>query len=295
MTAILLDGKATGEALRSQIADDVKSLIAGGGPTPCLVAVLVGDDPASQVYVRNKHRACQQAGIAGDVRRLPVTTAQADLLAVVDELNRDDSVHGILVQLPLPPGIDARFVLDAIDPAKDVDAFSPVNVGLLVQGRPRFLPCTPRGIVEILHRYGLKTAGKHVVVIGRSDIVGKPIAMMLSLSDGVCGPDYANATVTIAHSRTKDLASVVKSADIVIAAVGKPKMIQGDWIKPGAVVIDVGINRVGDSLVGDVDFEAASKVASAITPVPGGVGPLTIAMLLRNTVTAASAHLRSSV
>lgn len=295
MPAIILDGKVTGLALRAAIADDVKTLIASGGPTPCLVAVLVGEDPASQVYVRNKHRACQQAGIAGDVRRLPAETSQAELLRVVDELNQDDAVHGILVQLPLPPSIDARAVLDAIDPAKDVDAFSPVNVGLLVQGRPRFLPCTPRGIVELLSCYGLKSSGKNVVVIGRSDIVGKPIAMMMAATDGCCGPDYANATVTIAHSRTEDLASIVRMADIVIAAVGKAKMIQGDWIKPGAVVIDVGINRVGDELVGDVDFESASQVASAITPVPGGVGPLTIAMLLRNTVTAAAARPRSSV
>lgn len=295
MPAIILDGKATGLALRAAIADDVKTLIASGGPTPCLVAVLVGEDPASQVYVRNKHRACQQAGIAGDVRRLPAETSQAELLKVVDELNKDEAVHGILVQLPLPPSIDARAVLDAIDPAKDVDAFSPVNVGLLVQGRPRFLPCTPRGIVELLSRYGLKSSGKNVVVVGRSDIVGKPIAMMMAATDGCCGPDYANATVTIAHSRTKDLASIVRMADIVIAAVGKAKMIQGDWIKPGAVVIDVGINRVGEELVGDVDFESASQVASAITPVPGGVGPLTIAMLLRNTVTAAAARPRSSV
>jgi methylenetetrahydrofolate dehydrogenase (NADP+)/methenyltetrahydrofolate cyclohydrolase len=295
MTALILDGKLTGEAIRADVASDVKRLIESGGPTPCLVAILVGEDPASQVYVRNKHRACLQAGIAGDVRRLPADATQADLLSVVDELNRDPAVHGILVQLPLPVSadpalrIDTRAVLDAIDPAKDVDAFSPVNVGLLMQGRPRFLPCTPRGIVEMLYRYELKTTGKHVVVIGRSDIVGKPIAMMLAGTDGVCGPDYANATVTIAHSRTANLAEVVKSADLVIAAVGRPELIRGEMIKPGAVVIDVGINRVGEKLVGDVDFESAAKVASAITPVPGGVGPLTIAMLLRNTVTAAQA------
>ena len=289
MQTLILDGKATGQTLRDEVAVDVQRLIDLGGPVPNLVAVLVGDDPASQVYVRNKQRACEQAGIAGDVIRLPATAAQVELLAVVERLNRDDAVHGILVQLPLPPAIDAREVLDAIDPAKDVDAFSPVNVGLLMQGRPRFLPCTPRGIVEILCKYGLKTIGKHVVVIGRSDIVGKPIAMMLALPDGVCGPDYANATVTIAHSRTRDLPSLVRSADIVIAAIGKPEFVKGDWIKPGAVVIDVGINRVGDRLVGDVDFDAASQVASAITPVPGGVGPLTIAMLLRNTVSAATA------
>lgn len=268
----------------------------GGGARPCLVAVLVGEDPASQVYVRNKHRACEQAGIAGDVRRLPADTTQDQLIALIDSLNADPAVHGILVQLPLPVAedpskqIDARAVLDAIDPAKDVDAFSPVNVGLLMQGRPRFLPCTPRGVVELLHHYQLPTAGKHVVVVGRSDIVGKPMAMMLAGSDGVCGPQYANATVTMAHSRTHDLPGLLRSADIVVAAVGKPELIRGEMLKPGAVVIDVGINRVGDRLVGDVHFESAAAVASAITPVPGGVGPLTIAMLLRNTVTAAMAN-----
>ncbi len=293
MSALILDGKATGEALRELVASDVKRWVDNGGATPCLVAVLVGEDPASQVYVRNKHRACVQAGIAGDIRRLPADTSQAELLAVVESLNRDSAVHGILVQLPLPVAtdplrqIDTRAVLDAIDPAKDVDAFSPINVGLQMQGRPRFLPCTPRGIVELLCRYELKTTGKHVVVVGRSDIVGKPIAMMMAGTDGVCGPDYANATVTMAHSRTQDLGALLKTADFVIAAVGKPQLIHGDMLKPGIVVIDVGINRVGEKLVGDVHFESAAKVASAITPVPGGVGPLTIAMLLRNTVTAA--------
>lgn len=293
MTALILDGKATGEALRKQIADDVRRLVESGGRRPCLVAVLVGEDPASQVYVRNKHRACEQAGIAGDVRRLPADTSQSELLALIESLNRDPAVHGILVQLPLPEAatpaqrIDTRAVLDAIDASKDVDAFSPVNVGLLMQGRPRFLPCTPRGVVEMLKHYQLKTAGKHVVVVGRSDIVGKPMAMMLAGSDGVCGPDYANATVTMAHSRTQNLTELLKTADIVVAAVGKAELIRGEMLKPGAIVIDVGINRVGDRLVGDVHFESASAVASAITPVPGGVGPLTIAMLLRNTVTAA--------
>ncbi len=208
--------------MRERIANDVLKLIEQGGPKPCLVAILVGDDPASQVYVRNKHRACEQAGIGGEVKRLSVTTTQSDLMAEIDALNRDDSVHGILVQLPLPKHIDTRAVLDAIDPMKDVDAFSPVNVGLLVQGRPRFLPCTPRGMVELLARYQITTMGKHVVVVGRSDIVGKPIAAMLAATDGVCGPDYANATVTLAHSRTQDLPAVVKSADIVVAAIVNP-------------------------------------------------------------------------
>ncbi len=293
MAAIILDGKATGQAIREEIALDVKQWVAGGGATPCLVAVLVGDDPASQVYVRNKHRACLEAGIAGDVRRLPADCSQSELLEVVASLNHDPAVHGILVQLPLPvakdsgASIDTRAILDAIDPAKDVDAFSPVNVGLLMQGRPRYLPCTPFGIVELLKRYDLKTTGKHVVVVGRSDIVGKPIAMMMAGTTGACGPDYANATVTIAHSRTRDLADVLRTADFVIAAVGKPRLIHGDMLKAGVVVVDVGINRVGNALVGDVDFDSAKQVASAITPVPGGVGPLTIAMLLKNTVTAA--------
>lgn len=295
MAATILDGKATAAAIREQVAAEVRHWIAGGGAVPCLTAVLVGDDPASHVYVRNKHRACEQAGIDGRIVRLPADASEQQLLTQIQQLNRDSAVHGILVQLPLPraadpaASIDQRAVLDAVDPAKDVDSFSPINVGLISQDRPRFLPCTPRGIIELLARYELKTAGRHVVVIGRSDIVGKPMAMMLASKDGVCGPQYANATVTVAHSRSSDLAGIVRSADFVIAAVGKAEMIRGQWIKPGAVVIDVGINRVGEKLVGDVEFAAAAKVASAITPVPGGVGPLTIAMLLKNTLAAARA------
>ncbi len=293
MAAQILDGKATAAAIREEIASEVQQWVATGGPVPCLTAVLVGDDPASGVYVRNKHRACLQVGIDGRVVRLPADASQEQLLAVVDSLNRDPMVHGILVQLPLPRAvnpadtIDQRAVLDAIDPAKDVDAFSPVNVGLISQDRPRFLPCTPHGIVQLLARCDLKTAGRHVVVVGRSEIVGKPIAMMLASKNGVCGPDFANATVTLAHSRSSDLAAIVRHADFLIAAVGKAEMIRGQWIKPGSVVIDVGINRVADKLVGDVEFSEAVKVASAITPVPGGVGPLTIAMLLKNTLLAA--------
>jgi methylenetetrahydrofolate dehydrogenase (NADP+)/methenyltetrahydrofolate cyclohydrolase len=293
MSAKILDGKATAQTIRDEIAADVKSWTRGGGPVPCLVAILVGNDPASQVYVRNKHRACDQAGIEGRVFRLPAETTQSQLLDQIDNLNRDPSVHGILVQLPLPTAavscqlIDQRAVLDAVSPDKDVDAFSPVNVGLISQDRPRFLPCTPHGVIQLLARYGLKTAGKHVVVVGRSDIVGKPLAMMLASKNGVCGTDYANATVTVAHSRSADLPAIVRQGDFVVAAVGQPELVRGHWIKPGAVVIDVGINRVGDRLVGDVAFEEAVAVASAITPVPGGVGPLTIAMLLRNTLTAA--------
>jgi methylenetetrahydrofolate dehydrogenase (NADP+)/methenyltetrahydrofolate cyclohydrolase len=293
MTAELLDGKRVASEIREEVAEQVRQFVQCGGPKPCLTAVLVGDDPASQVYVRNKSKACEKAGIDGRTLRLPASTSQQQLVDTVHQLNADPGVHGILVQLPLPAeghggsGFDERAILDAVDPLKDVDAFSPVNVGLLMQGRPRFLPCTPHGIVQLLHRANLSVAGKHVVVVGRSDIVGKPMAMMLAQRDGSCGREVANATVTIAHSRTKNLAEVCRMADCLIAAVGVPEMIRGDMIRDGAVVIDVGINRVGDQLVGDVAFEEAKQVASAITPVPGGVGPLTIAMLLHNTLLAA--------
>lgn len=293
MTAERLDGKRIASEIREEIAMEVAQHVALGHSKPCLAAILVGEDPASQVYVRNKERACEKAGIEGRTFRLPASITQSQLLTKIQELNQDDSVHGILVQLPLPKtgndgqGFDERAVLDTVAPLKDVDAFSPVNVGLLMQGRHRFLPCTPHGIVQLLHRYQISTAGKHVVVVGRSDIVGKPMAMMLAQRDGSCGSEVANATVTLAHSRTEDLAKVCRTADILIAAVGVPEMIRGEMIREGAVVIDVGINRVEDRLVGDVHFEEASQVASAITPVPGGVGPLTIAMLLHNTLLAA--------
>ena len=293
MTAERLDGKRIASEIREEIATEVAQHVALGHSKPCLAASLVGEDPASQVYVRNKERACEKAGIEGRTFRLPASITQSQLLTKIQELNQDDSVHGILVQLPLPKtgndgqGFDERAVLDTVAPLKDVDAFSPVNVGLLMQGRHRFLPCTPHGIVQLLHRYQISTAGKHVVVVGRSDIVGKPMAMMLAQRDGSCGSEVANATVTLAHSRTEDLAKVCRTADILIAAVGVPEMIRGEMIREGAVVIDVGINRVEDRLVGDVHFEEASQVASAITPVPGGVGPLTIAMLLHNTLLAA--------
>lgn len=293
MTATRLDGKAIALKIRGEVSEEVHQFVADGNSAPKLAAILVGDDPASQVYVRNKERACEKAGIASCLDRMPISTTQSELLERIDQLNQDPSVSGILCQLPLPSidrggaGVDERAVLDAIDPQKDVDAFSPVNVGLLMQGRPRFLPCTPHGIVQLLHRYQIPTSGKHVVVVGRSDIVGKPMAMMLAQKDGSCGPETANATVTLAHSRTANLAEVCRSADILIAAVGRPEMIRGDMIREGAVVIDVGINRVEDRLVGDVAFDEAEKIASAITPVPGGVGPLTIAMLLHNTLLAA--------
>ena len=293
MTAELLDGKRVAGEIREEVAAEVRQFVQAGGPKPCLTAVLVGEDPASQVYVRNKGRACEKAGIDGRTLRLAAETSQQELVDVVQTLNEAPDVHGILVQLPLPAqgnggsGFDEQAILDAVNPLKDVDAFSPVNVGLLMQGRPRFLPCTPHGIVQLLHRANISVAGKHVVVVGRSDIVGKPMAMMLAQRDGSCGRDVANATVTIAHSRTKNLAEVCQTADCLIAAVGVPEMIRGHMIRSGAVVIDVGINRVGDKLVGDVAFDEAREVASAITPVPGGVGPLTIAMLLHNTLLAA--------
>lgn len=298
MPATRLDGKQIALEIRGEVARDVQQYVAAGHAPPKLAAILVGEDPASQVYVRNKERACEQAGIASRLDRMPATTTPAELLERINALNRDDSVNGILVQLPLPkppagqPALDERAVLDAVDPMKDVDAFSPINVGLLMQGRPRFLPCTPHGIIQLLHRCRIETAGKHVVVVGRSEIVGKPMAMMLAQKDGSCGPETANATVTLAHSRTQNLAEVCRSADILIAAVGRPEMIRGDMIRPGAVVVDVGINRVGDRLVGDVAFAEAEQVASAITPVPGGVGPLTIAMLLHNTLLAAKLQAR---
>lgn len=286
MTARILDGKAAAAAIRQEIASEVALWRESGKAVPTLAAVLVGDDPASHVYIRNKEKACQSVGIHSQVIRQSASTTTQQLLDLLAELNADKSIHGILVQLPLPAAIDGQRVLDAIDPLKDVDAFSPENVGLMAQGRPRFLPCTPHGVMQILVRNDIKVAGKHVVVVGRSDIVGKPMALMLVQKDIGFGPDFANATVTICHSQSCDLAQITARADILIAAVGRPKMIKAEMLKPGAVVIDVGINRLDEGLVGDVDFAAAQEISSAITPVPGGIGPLTIAMLLRNTLTA---------
>ncbi len=287
MAAQLLDGKSIALEIRSEIKTEVTDFVERTGVTPCLAAILVGEDPASQVYVRNKERACEKAGIASQLHRLTADTAEADLLALIDQLNNDSSIHGILVQLPLPSHIAETKILDAVHPLKDVDSFHPENVGLVVQGRPRYLPCTPHGVVQILHRCGVEISGKHAVVVGRSEIVGKPLANMLVQRSSNLGGTAANATVTVCHSRTKNLAEITKQADILIAAIGKAKFITADMIKPGAAVIDVGINRTDDGLVGDVDFDAALEVAGAITPVPGGVGPLTIAMLLWNTLTAA--------
>ncbi|MCA9008239.1 MAG: bifunctional methylenetetrahydrofolate dehydrogenase/methenyltetrahydrofolate cyclohydrolase FolD [Planctomycetaceae bacterium] len=280
MSAQIIDGKAIAETVRNQVAVETQRLISESGIIPHLAAVLVGNDPASEVYVRNKERACHKAGLKSTLHRLDATINQAKLLTLVHALNSDPDVHGILVQLPLPKHLDSMQILDAIAPTKDVDAFHPENTGLMLQGRPRFLPCTPAGVMKMLELTGVRTAGKHAVVIGRSDIVGKPMAALL-VQKGI------DATVTICHSRTADIGAVCRTADILIAAVGIPKFVKGDMIKPGAVVIDVGINRVGERLVGDVDYAAASSIASAITPVPGGVGPMTIAMLLQNTLTAA--------
>ena len=287
MTAQLLDGKAISEILQRELADKVSSFVQARGVAPTLAAVLVGDNGGSEVYVRNKRRACERVGLASQLHRLPADVSESQLLELVDNLNRDDRVHGILVQLPLPDGRMESRVLDAIHPLKDVDAFHPHNVGLLSQGRPRFLPCTPHGVIQILHRSGISVEGRRVVIVGRSDIVGKPLAMLLGAKDSPVASSVCNATVTICHSRTPDLSSLTREADILIAAIGRPRMITAEMVKPQAIVIDVGINRLADGIVGDVDFASVREVASAITPVPGGVGPLTVTMLLHNTLRAA--------
>ena len=283
-TAQIIDGKAFAADVRARVAEHVARLTSERGITPGLAVVLVGEDPASQVYVRNKGKQTKEAGMASFEHRLPADTPEADLLALVRQLNEAPEVHGILVQLPLPDHIDADGVINAIDPAKDVDGFHISNVGLLGTGQKAMVPCTPLGCLMLLRHQLGDLSGKDAVVLGRSNIVGKPMAQLL-LKD--------SCTVTIAHSRTRDLAEVCRRADILVAAVGRPEMVPGDWVKPGATVIDVGINRVPDPdggkprLVGDVDFASAARVAGAITPVPGGVGPMTIACLLANTVTAA--------
>jgi methylenetetrahydrofolate dehydrogenase (NADP+)/methenyltetrahydrofolate cyclohydrolase len=275
MTAEIIDGKAFALGLRERVADEVARLRPAAGRAPGLAVVLVGEDPASSVYVRSKGKATLAAGMENFEHRLPETTSEAELLALVDALNANQSVDGILVQLPLPPQIDERKVIARIDPDKDVDGFHPVNAGRLATGLPGFVPCTPLGCLMLLKDQQPSLAGLDAVVVGRSNIVGKPMAALLTAE---------SCTVTIAHSKTRDLSSVVRRADIVVAAVGRPEMIKGEWIKPGALVIDVGINRVDGKLVGDVDFDGAASVARAITPVPGGVGPMTIACLLRNTL-----------
>jgi methylenetetrahydrofolate dehydrogenase (NADP+)/methenyltetrahydrofolate cyclohydrolase len=285
MSATIIDGKAAAATLRADIAVEVARFAAATGRSPGLAVVLVGEDPASAVYVRAKGKATVEAGMESFEHRLPADTSEADLLVLVDALNADPVVDGILVQLPLPPQIDADKVITRIDPDKDVDGFHPVNAGRLATGLPGFVPCTPYGCLMLLRAELGSLSGKSAVVIGRSNIVGKPMALLL-LGD--------SCTVTIAHSRTVDLPAVVRQADIVVAAVGRAEMVKGDWLKPGATVIDVGINRVAGAdpgktkLVGDVDFASASGVAGAITPVPGGVGPMTIACLIRNTLVSAA-------
>ena len=284
MAAQIIDGKAIAAKVRGRIAGQVEQLKAQG-VTPGLAVVLVGEDPASKVYVGMKKKLCIELGMHSSDHELPADTSETQLLALIDQLNNDHRIHGILVQLPLPAQIDTDKVLEAISPLKDADGFHPFNVGRLAIGKPTFQPCTPYGVMVMLDEIGYDLTGKEVVVVGRSNIVGKPVALMCLAK---------HATVTICHSRTKDLAEVVRRADVVIAAVGKAEMVKGDWIKPGAVVIDVGINRVGEKkLVGDVEYAAAVERASAITPVPGGVGPMTIAMLLQNTLESAQRALKS--
>ncbi len=287
MSAELLDGKAIAEDVRLKVKESVAARIQAGKSVPGLATVLVGENPASQVYVRSKHKACQEAGINSFAFELSADASQEEVEALVKKLNEDDTVNGILVQLPLPAGLDEEKVLNMISIEKDVDGFHPLNIGRLAQkGRdPLFIPCTPAGTMYLIEKVIPKIEGKNAVVLGRSNIVGMPVALLLV---------RANATVTICHSRTKDLADVVSKADILVAAVGRPNMVKGDWVKPGAVVIDVGINRVDDPsakrgyrLVGDVDFNEVKEVAGFLTPVPGGVGPMTIAMLLTNTLRAA--------
>lgn len=284
MAATILDGKQLARQIQAELTEEVAEFIENNGVEPTLAAVLVGNDPASEVYIRNKQQACEAVGIESRLHRLPEDVSQDDLLALVTRLNksRDEPIHGILVQLPLPTQIDTQRILHAISPLKDVDCFHPENVGRMVQGQPRFLPCTPSGIQQLLLRNNIEIAGRRVVVVGRSETVGKPLAIML-MNRGRGG----DATVTVCHSRTHDLASVTREAEILIVAIGQPKFITADMVKPGAVVVDVGIHRTADGLCGDVDFAAVREVAGAITPVPGGVGPLTVTMLLENTLRAA--------
>ena len=279
MAAQIIDGKALALSIREQIGKDVAQLVGQTTIVPGLAAILVGDDPASAVYVKNKKTACDKAGLYVDEYKLPASTTQNELLALLEKMNADPKIHGILVQLPLPGHINSKVVLEAVSPDKDADGFHPFNVGRLVEGSPVFVPCTPKGVMRMIKSTGQSIEGKRAVVIGRSNIVGKPVALLLM---------HANATVTVCHSRTKELPAVCREADIVIAAIGRAQFVTRDMIKDGAIVIDVGINRQEDGrLVGDVDFEAAKEKAGWITPVPGGVGPMTIAMLLQNTLESA--------
>ncbi len=285
---IVLDGKQTAAEIRARLKTDVEGLVKKHGRSPCLAVILVGEDPASQIYVRNKERACEEVGIHSRAFRLSADTSQEKLEKLITDLNASDDIDGILLQLPLPAGLDPLACQLLTSPHKDVDGFHPENMGRLTMGMPGLRPCTPAGVMAVLERYDISPAGKHAVVIGRSNIVGKPMAMMLAQT----GP-LANATVTICHSRTKDLPSICRQADIIVAAVGRAKMVKKDWVKPGCVVIDVGMNRTDEGLCGDVDYEDLKDVASAMTPVPGGIGPMTIAQLLVNTVEAYKNHLNA--
>jgi methylenetetrahydrofolate dehydrogenase (NADP+)/methenyltetrahydrofolate cyclohydrolase len=276
-----IDGKAVATAVRARVRTEVSAMVAAGGRAPALATVLVGEDPASQIYVRNKHKACEEAGIRSLHHGLAAGTGEGELLELVAGLGLDEEVDGILVQLPVPDQIDPDRVVAAIDPAKDVDGLTPTNAGLLAHGMPGLVPCTPAGVMELLRHEGIELEGAEAVVVGRSKLVGVPIARLLLGAD---------ATVTVCHSRTRDLDAVCRRADVLVAAVGVPRLLGRDAVKPGAVVIDVGMNRGPDGLCGDVDFDAAAEVAAAITPVPGGVGPMTIAMLLVNTLAAARAR-----
>jgi methylenetetrahydrofolate dehydrogenase (NADP+)/methenyltetrahydrofolate cyclohydrolase len=278
VAARAIDGKAVAAAVRERVKVDVEAYVAESGRTPALATVLVGEDPASEIYVRKKREACEEVGMRSVHHGLEAATAEEDLLALVGELGADEEVDGILVQLPVPAQISADAVVAAIDPRKDVDGLTPHNAGLLAHGTPGLVPCTPAGVMELLAHEGIEPEGLEAVVVGRSKLVGVPVARLLLM---------ANATVTTAHSRTRDLDAVCRRADVLVAAVGVPRLLGREAVKPGAVVIDVGVNRLEDGLVGDVDYEAAAEVASAITPVPGGVGPMTIAMLLSNTLRAA--------
>jgi methylenetetrahydrofolate dehydrogenase (NADP+)/methenyltetrahydrofolate cyclohydrolase len=280
MAAQLIDGKAVAETLINRVREGVDARVAAGKRAPALAVILVGDDPASGIYVKNKKRSCEKAGVRSVAYDLPGSTSQEELLSIIDTLNADDGIDGILVQLPLPKQIDPQLVIERINPKKDVDGFHPYNVGRLATKMPLLRPCTPRGVMTLLEEYGIDPKGKNVVIVGASNIVGRPQALEMLL---------ARATVTVCHSATADLAAEVGRADIVVAGVGIPKFVKGEWLKPGAVVIDVGINRLDDgSICGDVDFAVAREVASFITPVPGGVGPMTVATLLQNTLDAAN-------
>ena len=279
MPARLIDGKALAQGIRERIAKDVVELHARTGIRPGLAAILVGDDPASKLYVKNKQKACDAAGIYVDEHKLPASTNQAELLALIEKVNADPKVHGILVQLPLPKQIDSKVILDAVSPLKDADGFHPYNMGRLVEGTARVTPCTPKGIMKMIESTGVAIEGKRAVVVGRSNIVGKPTALLLM---------HRNATVTVCHSKTRDLPAVCREAEILVVAIGKARFLTGDMVRAGAVVVDVGVNRLADgTFVGDVDFGPVHERASWISPVPGGVGPMTIAMLLENTLESA--------